>query len=210
MLNNYLVDINISYKDIEKQIGNYSLKFPSTRNKKVERYIKFPIFVDEFYTLLKEKGKIPLQKEFSEYYIKKHKGKDCIKKLNDKEIKALIARLYRAFPSYIRDLHFGKLLKSKTNFADIIANSTLDVDKGIDVLIRYNQHQYGVCLYIDTKRSQNFRKSKIKYQKDGYVYIELPLNLDDCKQVGEFYLYSEKEIIQLLNTILKIEEDGVI
>lgn len=208
-MDNQLNKIKLSYKDIEKQIKKYKLRFPYIKNTKVEKYIKFPIFVDSFYELLFFSKKVPTQKEFIENYIKRHKEKECIKCLNNNEKKALRARLCRTYPSYIRDLHFSKMLEEKLDFGEVIYNSEIDVKDGVDTLIKYNNTKYAVCLYINTQRSQNFRKTKIKQQKNGYIYIELPLNMKESKEVGDFYLYTKDNLINLLNFILKFEQEAV-
>ncbi|MGM0409471.1 MAG: hypothetical protein ACQEQF_01810 [Bacillota bacterium] len=206
-MDNKLDKLNFNYKEIENKIEGMDLKFIPLKINKVEKYITFPIFVNEFYNFIEEKNTIPSQKEFSEYYINKHKDKNCIADLTKREKRGLYARLFRAYPSYIRDIHFSKFFQDIINTGEVIYNIDLDINDGIDTLFLYNDKKYGICLYVDTKRSQNFRKNKIKYQKDGYIYIELPLDLDDCKKVGKFYLYSYKDIVKLLDVILEEQVD---
>ena len=99
----------------------------------------------------------------------------------------------------MRDIHFAKLLIENELQYKVIYNTNLDVNKGIDILIIYNNKNYGVNLYTKTKRAFDGRLKKEKRHAlyENIVYIELPVEFDAYKKTGDFYLYSKKEIIQL-------------
>ncbi|MFW6009109.1 MAG: hypothetical protein ACOCP8_07590 [archaeon] len=200
---NKLDDIDLQVEDIERQIKKYNLTFPSLKRNDIENKMRFPYFVNEFYNFIDEHKKIPMQCELYSFYKNKHR--DIIDKLKDGQLPGLKARIYRAYPSYIRDLHFAKLLRKKTCFEKVIYNLELDVKDGIDILIKHNNKKYAINLYVKTDRSKYYRKKKNNRHKEhNFINIDLPIGFEDSYKLGEFYLYSYRDIVRLFNFILKV------
>lgn len=202
-MKNELKEIDINYRQIEKQIEKYDLTFLNKSSREVEEKINFPPFVEKFYDFIKEWERIPKQSEFVEYYLDKNCDEPSIKDLDEKRTLDLKARLMRSYPSYVRDLHLGKMLESKLEIGEVVINSNIDIEEGVDILIRYYNREYCICLFVNTDRASYFRKKKLERQNERDCdYIELPLSSYAHKEVGDFYLYSNNDIINLLDKII--------
>ena len=62
---------------------------------------------------------------------------------------ALIVRILRTYPSLIRDFHFYLLLMEDGYFQDVIYFCKIDI-KGNDIVIRCNNNEYVLSLFVDT------------------------------------------------------------
>ncbi|MGV9141398.1 MAG: hypothetical protein ACOC1X_00510 [Promethearchaeota archaeon] len=207
-MQNKLNDINMDVDSIERKLRKFKLEFIKNKRSDIERKIKFPMFVKSFYNYIDEYANLPTQETFFDYYIQKNKNNKNIKKLNDDQLEGLRARIYRAYPSYIRDLHFAKILQEKTELEEVIYNVELDVN-GTDVLVKENGINYAVNLFVDTKRSNMARiRKKKRHNKDKkYIDVELPLVFNKAREVGDFFLYGKRELIEFLNLVLKTQRE---
>ena len=117
----------------------------------------------------------------------------------------LKARLYRTYPSLIRDLHFSKLLSERANNYKIIYNTNLDIKEGIDLLVIVNKINIAVNLYTKTRRAFVGRNKKENRHTiyDNITYIELPVEFNGSIKIGDFFLYGEREIFELETEIKK-------
>ena len=205
-MENLLDEINIASYEIEEQIKDYELEFLSARDKQVEWRMKFPIFVRSFYSYVLEYGIIPSQSEFFQHYVSENKNSKNIQKLTDHQHEALRARLYRAYPSYIRDLHFGKFLTEKGYFDEVVYNVDMDIKDGIDLLVSFGKRKYAINLFTDTSRAAKARdKKKDRHKEHDYINIELAISFGGSKCVGKgkYYLYSYRELCELMGKILR-------
>ncbi|MFW6310810.1 MAG: hypothetical protein ACOC1K_01090 [Nanoarchaeota archaeon] len=202
-MKNEIKEIDLTSKEIENQIKEYNLEFLSIRRNDIEWKYSFPIFVTAFYDLVKENNQIPTQSYFFDFYLDKFSENSQISELNENQLGALKARIYRAYPSYVRDIHFSNLVYEKGNFNKVIYNLDLDIKEGVDILVIENDKKYAVNLFTDTRRSKKARKIKIDRHDDidKYIQIDLPISFWDCKEIGEFYLYSEKDIDKIREVI---------
>lgn len=207
-VNNYtnLLDyITLTSKDIIDTIEKYPLKFINIRDHYIEWKLNVPIFVNSFYLFVVTYQRIPTQDEFYRCYkfINK-KFFDEVNLTDEKEL-ALRARTYRAYPSLVRDLHFNKLVSEQFVDYNIIYNSTLDIDEGIDLLMYNNDNIYAINLYTKTNRAIKTRSTKINKHNnyENVNYIEFPVDFKGCFAVGDFFLYGIKEIEKLKNIINK-------
>lgn len=199
---NEIENIDLTSTDVEKQIEDYDLKFLGVRRNDIEWKFKFPIFVYVFYEIIKEEGNIPTQSYFFDFYLDKFSENSVISKLNKDQLEGLKARIYRTYPSYIRDIHFSNLVSEQTNFDKVIYDLELDVKEGIDILIENNNKEYGVNLYIDTNRSKKARdKKEDRHDDNEYYEIELPLSFWDADEIGDFYLYPKSYLEELYEII---------
>lgn len=207
-MENKLDDIELTLEELEDKLKKIKLNFIKTKRKDTEHGFNFPIFVTRFYDYIDEYGELPSQKDFYDYYIENTQNFKSIQKLDIDQLGGLKARIYRAYPSYVRDFHFAKLLEDKTPLDEVIYNNELDVKDGIDVLVKENDIHYAISLYTDTRRANMMRAKKIdrRDDKDGYVYIELPLNFKGAREVGDFFLYGKREMLEVLNIIIKTQK----
>lgn len=193
--NNTLEEISLNAEDIENQIYKYKLDFPDDRRNDVEYEIFFPVFVYPFYNHVVREQSIPSQELFWKLYIEKNR--DYLKNLNLSygQKKAFKARIYRAYPSLVRDLHFGKILSRHKDFDDVFYNTHIDVDCGIDLILIKNGIKLGLILFTNTKNSLKARiRKRLKAKKVNIKTIELPIDFKESLKCGQFFLYSHREI----------------
>lgn len=199
---NLLDKVTFTSKDIEEKIKTFKLNFIQYRNPDVEYKIQFPMFLTCFYDTVLKNQEILDQKGFAVAYIKSNL--EWLKKQNfSEEIKqGLIARIFRTYPSLIRDLHFSLMLKERNEYKNVLYNTKLDTIHGIDVLIECENKLFGINLYTDTKNANEFRNNKFKRHSrfDSVNYIELPVSFYGSNKCGDFYLYGIRE----LNLLTKI------
>ncbi|MEI7752569.1 MAG: hypothetical protein WCJ71_10850, partial [Candidatus Omnitrophota bacterium] len=122
--------------------------------------------------------------------------------LTPSQMEGLKARIFRTYPSLVRDVHFYFFTLESNAFDSVLYNEKLDIEHGIDLVIKKNSRLYAVNLYTDTKRAYVGRvKKQYRHQKlEGFTYVELPVEFKGSKKCGEFFLYSERE----LNNLIKI------
>ena len=202
---NHLELFKISSKEIESQILSFKLTFLKTRNQKAEWGIRFPTFLDSFYKYIYNFNKLPSQDEYYNYYLANNKNWFKGNSITNDVMLGLKARIYRTYPSLIRDLHFSKLLSEKTNNYKIIYNTNLDVKEGIDLLVIANEINIAVNLYTKTKRAFIGRSKKENRHNlyENITYLELPVEFNGSVKVGDFFLYGNREIIELETEIEK-------
>lgn len=200
---NLLEKINLTSTQIEEIIFNYKLDFLNYRNYEVENKIKFPMFLECFYDNLLKNKTILNQDEFAMHYARLNLEWFKNQNFSNDILSGLKARIFRTYPSLIRDLHFCLSLKEKNQYENVLYNIKLDVSHGIDVLIKKENKLFGVNLYTDTKNACDFRINKYKRHSvlPNIFYIELPVNFHGSKKCGDFFLYGEREM-NLLSKII--------
>ena len=203
---NHLKLFKITSKEIENEILSFKLTFLKTRNQKAEWEIRFPTFLNSFYKYIYNNKKLPSQEDFFNYYLLNNKKWFSENSFTKEVMLGLKARIYRTYPSLIRDLHFSKLFSEKTNNYQIIYNTNLDVKEGIDLLVIVNKINIAINLYTKTKRALDSRNKK-ENRHNLYFnikYIELPVEFNGSVKIGDFFLYGDREINELEAKIEKL------
>ena len=200
---NQLDLLPLTSSEIEGQIATYPLVFPQTRDFVVERGIKFPPFVSAFYNYIYKHHRVPTQKEYYDFYLQINAVYFNSSNFSDEIYIGLMARMFRTYPSLVRDFHLNKTLSEKLIDAQVIYNSILDIKHDIDTMLVKNKRYWAVCLYTQTRRANTARGWKENRHEhfSNVEYIEFPVTLDDRCKVGEFFLYGKNEVIQLLKNI---------
>lgn len=202
---NELDYISLTATDIQNQISKMSLKFPKEKDDEVENHLKFPMFVDPFYDFIKTEQKLPTQEEFWLYYCKKNV--DYLESLNLIKPKkdALKARIYRTYPSLIRDIHFACLLRDSKLFSTVMYNRDYDYKYGIDLILVKDNKTIGLNLFTDTRRAQHARTLKLYRPKKPVTFqcYDIPISLNTNNKLGDFYLYNEEHIKYILEKIFQ-------
>lgn len=193
----------ISAAQIEKQISEYKLTFISVKDKVVEWGMKFPMFVPAFYDYVFQRNLIPDQNTFWDHYLAINSSDSVIRGLKDELKLGLKARVFRTYPSLVRDIHFVTMVKESACFEKVIYNMKLDIEKGVDMLIEQGNKLFAVNLYTKTYRAQIGReKKKYRHTSDErFIYVEFPVEFKGSKQCGDFFLYGSKELGQLKSLI---------
>lgn len=169
---------------------------------------KLPPFALPFYSFFYQTGRIPTEDEFVEEYLKNEEIEVMGEKVQIGSTVAskegLVGRLLRTYPSLIRDFHFYFLALNSGYFEAVRYSFKKDYFGKIDIQVCVEGKWYNVGLLLASKRSLFFRKKKQSRHKPvDVIYIELEDK--DAKWVGDFKLYTEKHIIQLVKTIHTIK-----
>ena len=205
-LTNCFDAIKLTYKDVENQLRTYPLTFDRTRNKKVEWQLKLPMFVVPFYNYVKSRNTIPNQKDFWLFYVSENKDYLTSLNLTTEEKIGVRARIFRTYPSLVRDLHFGLYIKENNFFHSVFYNEFLDIKYGIDLVIENTAGiKIGLNLFTKT-RTAEFARTVKKYRPKRSVNFdcyEIPIDFMGSKRCGDFFLYSEREIQSIVEIIQK-------
>ena len=188
----------LTTKEVEEQIKDYPLKFIPVRDQRVEWKIKLPMYVDTFNLMIKENNRIPSQDEFVERYFQDNAAKVANVISNSQLKKGLEARLRRTYPSFVRDVHFGALLRERG--LDVSYGRDLDVCGGVDHIIKYRGQTFHIHCYVSTRRGRMGRRIKNKRHdfRGIHLNVEMDLGRESAKSVGDFYLYSDKHVDHII------------
>jgi hypothetical protein len=198
---NLLPLIKLTATEILNTIAKFRLTFSQERNREVEWGIRLPMFVDAFYAYILEKGTIPSQEESYNFYIQYNN--DFFLNLNRPDLMSGIkARVYRTYPSLVRDVYFNKYIEERLKSkCSVIYSTKLDIVEGIDLMIRVDDKNYGFCFFTETRRGYVGRAKKVYRHTpfDNVEYIEMPMEFKGSVKAGDFFLYGDKEYNQLYN-----------
>lgn len=202
---NQLDLLDLTSTDIERQIVSYTLSFPRTKIREVEEEIHFPPFVSAFYNFIYKNKKVPTQQEFFDFYLAVNHDHFAAANYSNEIINGLRARVFRTYPSLVRDFHFNKVLTEKLLGYKIVYNSKLDIEHDIDTLLVRDGEYWAACLYTQTTRANIARDWKVYRHKrfSNVQYIEFPVKLDDQNKLGDFFLYGDQELKSLIARITK-------
>jgi hypothetical protein len=191
--------IDISTRAIEEQIANYELHFDSMKDDEIEWRYQPPAFVVAFIDYLEKFQRIPAQDEFAEHYVALNRAA-----LNDEFLRkwkpaeraskkrALIARLKRAYPSFVRDVYFLALLRENGIAVDY--DAAHDVEAGVDLIVA---HRLQIHVFLDSPRSKQGRAKKNRRHTFAGEHHDVILKPSECKRVGEFWLPTIKHVEQI-------------
>ena len=203
-LDNFLDLTAFSSEELETQISGYNLSFLQYRNYKIEWEEKLPLFVPAFYDCIKKGGIVPTQNDYWLFYVSENMEELKSKNYKQEEKEGIKGRVYRTYPSLVRDLHFGLYLKEKKYFNSVFYNVTLDIEYGIDLAVETRKGtKIGFNLFTQTKAAEyaRFLKSYRPKKPVGFACYEIPLDFNNCKKCGDFFLYSEREISAFINAV---------
>jgi hypothetical protein len=197
--------MQLSTAEIEKQIAGYKLQFDATKDDEIEWRFQPPAFVVSFIRFSDEFQRIPSQSEFAEFYVALNRAtlNDEFSKWQPRERpakkRALLARLGRAYPSFVRDVYLFALLRE--NGVPVDYDTTQDVQAGVDLSVSIGTRKIQVHVFLDSPRSLHGRAKKDQRHHFTGEHIDLVLRKTDCKIVGEFWLPTLEHVAQLKHTI---------
>lgn len=198
-------EVNFDIDSIEHQIkkmrynGNGLIKDISVEN------AKLPSIAEVFYEkiFLRE---IPSPEKLYREYLSKHFSKEdngryrlnnTNKAYDEKGIKA---RVYRAYPSLLRDFHFYILCYSSGLFESVEYSFLVDTREGIDLFVTYKGNRFAISLFVNTRRSLEYKKKK--YKRHDYSNLKeicISINPFDRKSyVGDYALYGESHLQEMI------------
>ncbi len=189
--------------EIEKQISKYHLHFSPIKDQQVEWEFQAPPFVAAFLELADQRRRIPSPSEFCDYYLRKNRGilrSEFAEKWPsagtraEKEL-ALIARVDRAYPSFVRDVYLLALLRE--NNVDAGYDQSHDIHEGVDLVVRSTGATLSIHVFLDTGRARRGRAVKETRHTYGGDHLDVVIRPHECKHVGDFWLPSRIHINQI-------------
>lgn len=203
-------DFPLTVADLENALQQY--KYTGANRVKdplVENLILPPISLS-FYSCVYRDGSIPSEMELVEEYLNQEDFFSYIpnnmvevsygNKRSSVPLEALVARILRTYPSLVRDLHFYLMVYESGLFSAVRYSVGADYKQGIDIKVQCNDKWYNVGLYVSTKRSLFFKGKKL-FRHQPIDLINLELHPSEAHTVGDFMLYSQEHVSQLLKLI---------
>lgn len=183
--------------ELEARLAEYALSFDEATDE-IE-LTRFPSMLQVFRALCA--GPLPPKQADFAYAFAATYGPSHRHLFTPDARRATIARLKRAYPSFVRDNHL--FLKLQESFDQVERDDTLDEYGGVDFVIRQAGRVFHVHAYTNTRRGRQWRQTKHdRHATDPTVtVIDFPLNLNEAKPVGQFLLYSERTVKRLRNEI---------
>ncbi|MDZ7334535.1 MAG: hypothetical protein ONB32_05185 [candidate division KSB1 bacterium] len=190
--------IPLSTQVIETQLQSMKLAFFMEKDDQIEWKTMPPMFIYSFYRFIAKFHRLPNQAEFWQFYLDENQS--LFSEQIKSHLSALQARAFRAYPSFVRDVHFYYILAESDYFDQVLYHPEIDVKYGIDFIIKYKHQYFGVNCYISTPRSfQGREKKRFRHEKlSRLVLVDLPVHFKGSKKCGPFYLYSQRELNQLI------------
>ncbi len=167
-------------EELEEILATYKVNRSRFKSRTVENK-SLPFMLSTFRELIKDEVP-PTQEEFINLFREKYP---------DLKSRGIIARLKRAYLSYIREYHLGYLLKK--HFKTVIYDEKTDIG-GIDYVVFYKRRKFNLHAYVNTESGRYWRGVKNSRHEFKGNHLDLPLNLDRGKHCGTFILYTEEDI----------------
>ena len=192
--------------EIEKQIAPCALCFDSVKDDEIEWRYQPPAFVVAFAQFLEQFQRIPAPQEFQNYYIEQNRValRERFDEWRDAPTRnwkkrALIARLKRAYPSFVRDFYFCALLRENGIAAEY--DATRDVEGGVDLIVSNGARKLQVHVFLDSPRAKQGRAKKDRRHAFTGEHLDVILRRDECKRVGAFWLPTLAHVQQVKRAI---------
>lgn len=189
--------IDLSSSKIENTLNKCTPIFLNVKDNVVELGTRLPNMMNTLWGFVCTYKYFPTQVQFVSHYLCVHH--DFIKSMNTEAVKA---RLLRSYPSLTREIHFYSLTKESNMFDSVQYNMYEDVENGVDLLIGAGGKTYNISCYVNTKRSLFFREKKAKRHQQQLNAIEMPLDLSDGRQIGDWILFDNRHVDSLLNKVI--------
>ncbi len=163
---------------IEAELRRCAYQAPRFRDPEAERG-SCPPFMEPFFIWLVEYGQLPLLDQYSALYFA------LFPEVDNERREGLSARIQRAWPSLVRDIHLTALLRE----AGMQTTYNMGWDReGIDVTVwppLQSRPPLFVHAFVDSVRSRGFRIRKLA----GDRHFDLPLKRGDARVVSNVWLY---------------------
>lgn len=212
IINNKIIKIQkvkFDIKKIEEQIskmkygGNNLIKDVDVETARLPSIAK--IFYENIFLRKIVSPEILYNKYLKEHFIEKDNG--CKLKNTNQIYKkeGIRARIYRAYPSLLREFHFYILCYNSKLFESVEYSFLTDVQEGVDLLITYKNVKFAISLYVNTSRSLKYKEKK--YDRHDYSNLKeicITINPFDRKNyIGDFALYQDYHIEYMVEEMEK-------
>lgn len=153
------------------------------------------------------------QEEFAQKYYNKYKNK--VDTFTEEYKLGWFRRCQVSYTSLIRDIHFYYLVKDfneENNVFDSVEYSVeMDVEHGVDMVIKHEGETYYINLYVDSDKSQAFLDEKKDHRHPDHTATEIHLPIsasDPDKKViqsandMDIWLYSDTHLSEILAIVI--------
>lgn len=202
--------ITLSTKIIEESLRAYPYRGQKRIKDDVVENYRLPSIAQVFYSFVLM-NQIPSPETLCQAYIHTHfivqKHNQCQLKGTNQQflLDSIKARVYRTYPSLIRDLHFYFLCKESGEFDEVIYSFSADIYDGIDLKVIYNEREFAISLYVSTPRSKEFKQKK--YGRHQPLSIpEICIEIDPFNPkyyVGDYALYQKEHVLLLKQKMME-------
>ena len=135
--------------------------------------------------------RLPTPEEFfKQYQICYQRDAYQLGSVGEVDDEVIKARLYRAYPSLIRDIHFYTLCSSDDRFDDVKYSTEVD-KQGVDLIVLRNGCQFAVRLHNNSEAARNWAKTK---EVAGSFKAVIDISLNEPSRVGAFNLYTKQSL----------------
>ena len=117
--------------------------------------------------------------------------------VSEAEDDVIKARLYRAYPSLIRDIHFYFLCSNDPRFNEVKYSTEVDI-QGVDLIVSRGGKRFAVRLHNNSEAASNWAKTK---EVAGDFSAVIDIVLDNPNRIGCFNLYTEQSLDYLAAAI---------
>lgn len=212
------LDALLSAKMLESALASpsYQLAFNAYAERAEIERAHFPSMIACFERQRKPSGLPPTQAEFVQGFAALYRATHPDLFIPT-VLAATQARLQKAYPSLVRDLHLFLLCREAGCFVEVWRGAQLDEKLGVDVLIVDAQkREYYLCATAGTRSAQHWRTHKQQLRNPIRVartqlkgaFIELPLAVRPKLRIGTWWLYSRAHVAYALAQILKTQQEA--
>ena len=164
--------------------------------------INLPLQAIPFYMyFIKTGGKMLSQSKFLDKFISFYsENSSYVQSHSSLPEKGMIKnRLYRAYPSLVRDLHFLALCYDSGLFDRVEYSLRKDITDDTDLSVWKNGVEIKVSLFVNTRASQEWRKTKENEANDKewnrvMITIDLESSKSAANKKGHYNLFGEEHI----------------
>ncbi len=187
--------MQVDPQDYELMMRGYPLRFIPVRDEAVEN-LRFPSMRGAFRDLEALLGRPPRQGEFEEACIAAWRGP--FPRGLETPIRA---RLARAYPSFLRERHFGLLLAEACTRVGLQVQESEALDfAGIDYVVSDGVGQVGIAVRQGTARSRLYAQRRTRRYERVMPVVVAELQRDNRWACGRFWLYRAAWVQQLVDT----------
>ncbi|MCZ4409981.1 hypothetical protein O3Q51_14260 [Cryomorphaceae bacterium 1068] len=201
--------LDISLSQAEQQIAELSYSGVGlSKDPKVEKAKLLPFALAFYYHLFSQRS-IPTEKELFDRYVSfsgREEENEIIIEEERYSKTGLRARLLRTYPSLIRDFHLYLMLQESNRFQSVGYSLSKDYYDGLDLSLNHSGQAFHLSVYLQTKRSAEFKKKK--YTRHDYIGVKeiaIPLEFNSMEKLGQIYVCTDAHIQTVLH---KIELDS--
>lgn len=178
--------------EFERQLKDIPLSFVQLRGHAERRWL--PSFLETYLELVEQTPEVvPTQEDYIQYYWTRWEMEPTM---------GVEARARRAYASIVREHHLGYLLNE--HFTVLEHDQWVDRKDGVDYVVDYMGAVYLVHAFVDSPMSRYYREKKATRHPDselGGTHVDLAINPDDAKRVGDWWVYDERHVEQLRSTM---------